>query len=143
MKPKKTNLNSTLEQLENDVWKDPGMVVSGLVSTIYSLRKKSLREFSTEDLRITIGQQVGLAYLIPLAINQLRKDILSEGDCYPGDLLKNVLEAEAGYWEKNKTQWEIVRDLVNENMDKFDPAKEYKDILMSFERFKQIDKFND
>ena len=142
MKAKKINLNNTLEQLENDIWEDPGEVTR-LVNTIYRLRKKPLREFTTEDLRITIGQQVGLAYLIPLAIDILKKDILSEGDYYPGDLLKNVLEIEAGYWSKNKNQWEIVRDLFNENRDKFVPDSDHKNILMSFERFRQIDIFND
>jgi hypothetical protein len=142
MKSKKTNLNSTLEQLENDNWNDPGEV-SGLVRTIHRLRKKPLREFTTEDLRVTIVQQFSLEFLIPLAIDQLRKDILSEGNYYPGDLLKNVLEVEAGYWGKNKSQWEAIRNLFNENSDKFVPANEYKDIMMSFERFKQIDIFND
>lgn len=142
MKTKKPNLNSSLEELETDSWGEPGEA-SSLVHTIHRLRKKPLREFTIEDLRISIGQQVGLDYLIPLAIGKLSRNILAAGDYYPGDLLKNVLEAEAVYWEKNKSNWIMVRDLVNAHLQQFEPVSDYKNIMLSFERFKQIDKFND
>jgi hypothetical protein len=47
-----------------------------------------------------IGQDIGLEYLIPLALERLRADPYAEGDCYPGDLLVNVLGSDAGFWRR-------------------------------------------
>jgi hypothetical protein len=63
-----------------------------------------LREFSVEDLRIMIGQNIGLQYLIPLALEHLRKHPLAEGDFYAGDLLKMVLAADPKFW-RDHPQW--------------------------------------
>ena len=45
-----------------------------------------------------IGQNIGLSYLVPLALEYLEKDPLAEGDFYPGDLLASVLRADARFW---------------------------------------------
>jgi len=37
-----------------------------------------------------IGQEIGLDYLMPLALTELEKDPMVEGDLYPGDLLGYV-----------------------------------------------------
>ena len=65
----------------------------------YRFRHVPLREFSVEDLRIMISQNIGLLYLIPLAIEELRKDPRAEGDFHPGDLLKAVLTADPKFWQ--------------------------------------------
>jgi CDI immunity proteins len=80
----------TLERLEGDVWSSPEFD-SSLVLTVHQLRKKPLADFTTEDLRIVIGQGVGLVHLIPIAISVLEKEPLAEGDFYPGDLLASVV----------------------------------------------------
>ena len=85
----KIDLNKTLEQLENDYWKEPSHD-SRLVLTCYLLRKKPLKDFEIEDFRILIGQDFSLDYLIPLALDKLEKDILAEGDYYQGDLLISI-----------------------------------------------------
>jgi hypothetical protein len=50
-------------------------------------------------LRITIGQNIGLEYLVPLALERLGDDPFAEGAYYPGDLLVSVLGAEALFWQ--------------------------------------------
>lgn len=87
----------SLEQLENDKWAKPDYD-SYLVNTVHRLRQKPLKDFSVEDLRIMIGQQIGLEYLIPLAIKVLEDNPYAEGDYYPGDLLKNVLAVNPRFW---------------------------------------------
>jgi len=67
---------------------------SYLVRTVHALRKKPIGEFTTEDLRITIGQGIGLAYLLPLALERLEIEPLATGHFYCGDLLTNVIRAE-------------------------------------------------
>ena len=46
-----------------------------------------------------IGQNIGLEYLVPLALERLHKDPFAEGDYYPCDLLVSVLGSEAHFWE--------------------------------------------
>ena len=133
----KPDLNQTLEQLEKETWKNPGYD-SYLATTIYSLRKKPLKDFSINDLRIVIGQNMGLDHLIPIAIEKLRKNLLAEGDFYPGDLLNNVLEVDESYWKKNKKQWQAIIELVESKRFVFESASQHRKLKRSFERFQQI-----
>ena len=107
----------TLEHLEKDVW-GPDTYGSKLTSTIHRLRKKVLNDFSIEDLRITIGQQEGLPYLVPLAIEVLKEDISAEGDFYEGDLLKAVLTVDPKFWKENREYWETVHFLIKTKKQK-------------------------
>ena len=56
---------------------------SGLVIRYHELWTVPLQELSCEDLRLLIGQKVGLPYLVPLALDALEFDPLEEGDLYP------------------------------------------------------------
>jgi hypothetical protein len=107
----------TLEQLEKDVW-EPDTYGSKLTSTIHRLRKKVLNDFTIEDLRITIGQQEGLPYLVPLAIEVLKEDLFAEGDLYEGDLLKAVLTVDGKFWRENREYWETVHFLIKSKKQK-------------------------
>jgi hypothetical protein len=87
---------------------------SYLVRTYQRLRKKPLEEFTTEDLRLMIGQESGLPYLIPLALEVLEKDLFAEGDLYEGDLLNAVLQVHPDFWKANRTHWESLNLLLSE-----------------------------
>jgi CDI immunity proteins len=80
----------TLEELESQIWDEPKLD-SSLVATCQRLRKKPIDEFTVEDLRIMVGQNIGLAHLLPRAIDVLDHHPLAEGDFYAGDLLANVI----------------------------------------------------
>ncbi|MDV4169294.1 contact-dependent growth inhibition system immunity protein [Rhodovulum sp. FJ3] len=79
----------TLEQLEKDVWPEPGFQ-SNLTMTCYELRKKELSKFTVEDLRIMLGQSIGAKYLLPMAIKILKENPFADGDFYEGDLLDAI-----------------------------------------------------
>lgn len=108
--------NKTLENLEKNIWpslnNDEG---SYLIKTCNALRKKQLKDFSIEELRVMIGQDIGLEYLIPMAIVVLEKDILAEGDLYEGDLLTSVLTSEKSFWKKSTDLWKITCELFEKN----------------------------
>ena len=90
------DLNQTLLDLEREKWSDPTVVWTPLTQRIRDLARIPLREFTVEDLRLLIGQERALDILLPLAIEELRKDPFAEGDMYVGDLLMTVLrEAKA------------------------------------------------
>ena len=109
----------TLENLEKTIWEKPEFH-SNLVLTCHKLRKKQLKDFSIEDLRIMIVQSFSLQYLIPLAIEELEKDILVEGHLYEGDLLKMVLTSDICYWKKQNNNWKVICDLFEINKSKID-----------------------
>lgn len=69
----------TLEELESEVWPAPDFD-SHLVVTCHQLRKKPIEDFTTEDLRIMIGQNIGLQFLMPQAITVLEGNPLADGD---------------------------------------------------------------
>ena len=87
----------TLDQLDPLAWGEPDFD-SGLVQTCHRLRRKPIGEYTVEDLRIMIGQKIGLRWLMPLALDVLEKDPLAEGDFSTGDLLSAVLRPTDEYW---------------------------------------------
>ena len=90
----------TLEQIENDYWGPPEFS-SHLVTTCHQLRQKPLCEFTAEDLRLMIGQSLSLPILVPLALDHLNGQPMAEGDFFPGDLLKNMLQLDGDLYKTN------------------------------------------
>jgi CDI immunity proteins len=116
MKLENNWMQKTLENLEKEKWKTFDSD-SRLIKRIKELRKVPLDNFSVEDLRLMIGQHESLEYLIPLAIEKLRVDILSEGDMYKGDLLLAVVNARQDYWDKATEQKGELIELINSNKE--------------------------
>ncbi len=108
----------TIENLEKQNFGVPNDAPTNLVKKCLQLCKIPLNQFTVEDLRLMIGQDFSLRYLIPLAIEHLKTDIFVEGDYFPGDLLKNVLSVDAKFWANNKDLWnelnEMIKDKRNE-----------------------------
>lgn len=133
----KADLNNTLEQLDKKIWSEPDYN-SLVVNTCHQLRKKPLRNFTIEDLRIMIGQNINLEFLIPIAIEQLKKNILAKGDFYEGDLLKNVLDCDSIFWASNRELWSTVKKLYSDSKQTFESGSTFKQIRKSFEHFEKI-----
>jgi hypothetical protein len=89
---KQFDRSKSIQQLEGEDWGDPTFHTH-LVRECYRLRRVPLRDFTAENLRIMIGQNIGLEYLVPLALERLQAEPYAEGDLYPGDLLVNVLRS--------------------------------------------------
>ena len=107
----------TLTQLEKKDWGEP-TYSSNLVKTCHALRHKVLRCFTAEDCRIMINQQIGLLYLVPIAINILNKNILTAGDLYEGDLLESVLRISDEHWKNNLQQHKDVKFILKRGKQK-------------------------
>jgi len=90
-----------LDILDPPAWSAELEYDSFLVRRVHELRLKPVGDFTVEDLRIMIGQQISLEQLVPRAIKRLVADPLAEADLYPGDLLAVVLRAKADYWERH------------------------------------------
>ncbi|WP_326608046.1 contact-dependent growth inhibition system immunity protein [Streptomyces sp. NBC_01800] len=61
------------------------------------------------DLRLLIGQDIGLPVLLPLAVEVLRDNPLAEGHMYEGDLLRAVLTRNSTVWSAHP---ELARQLT-------------------------------
>jgi hypothetical protein len=101
----------SLQELEKDDWGEPTHD-SYLVTTVHRLRRKPLAEFTVEELRIVIGQKIGLPFLIPLAVERLEEEPLAAGDFHPGDLLQAVIRAGEAFWADHPDFLQRVRKVV-------------------------------
>ncbi len=91
-----------LDELEGDAWETPeDGYPSLLVERCYVLRTVPVRELRPEDLRVLIGQNIGLEFLIPLALGLLEHQPLMDAEFYPGDLLGYTLSREDSFWQQH------------------------------------------
>ncbi|MCX4967340.1 contact-dependent growth inhibition system immunity protein [Streptomyces sp. NBC_00654] len=78
------------------------------VTTAHALRRRPIGELTVEDVRLLIGQGIGLPYLLPLALalalalalEVLRENPMAEGHMYEGDLLSAVLATNPSVWDE-------------------------------------------
>lgn len=92
--------DQTLDELEGVRW-GPAAYESYLVTNVHRLRRVPLKQYRLEDLRLMIGQQVGVDFLVPLALDHLGAHPLASGDFYPGDLLAAVVRLPDGFWSSH------------------------------------------
>ncbi|MFF3891491.1 contact-dependent growth inhibition system immunity protein [Streptomyces sp. NPDC001914] len=88
----------SLEELEGDRWGAPPPDATRLIATAHVLRSRPVGTLTVEDLRLLIRQDIGLAVLLPLAVEVLRDNPLAEGHMYEGDLLCAVLTRTPAVW---------------------------------------------
>ncbi|MFJ4778706.1 contact-dependent growth inhibition system immunity protein [Streptomyces sp. NPDC088762] len=104
----------TLDELEGIRWPDPPLGSTGLVRTVHMLRRKPISELTAYELGRLIGQDVGLRWTLPLAIEILR-DAASrqaEGGFFDDDLLSAVLTRSAEVWSAHPGLAAEVREVV-------------------------------
>ena len=101
----------SLKQLLGPLMKDT-TDRSPLANTCRALYEKPLKDFTVEDLRVMIGQEIGLEFLVPLAIEVLEENPFAAGDYYPGDLLSMVMKVEPGFWKTHQDLYWSVSEIV-------------------------------
>lgn len=144
MKPFTFNRRQSLEQLEKKFRTD-GDFPTPLVEKVYQYRKIPVGDLSTEQLRLLIGQDEGLIYLIPLAIEKLKTNIFAEGDLYEGDLLSAVLSSDRSFWSNHSHLHQEMETLFISNKNKIEEAvvsKKWRRLPEAIEAFRNIKPFN-
>lgn len=111
------NRDLSLEEIEGRRWSVPAGGETRLMATVRELRRKPIGGLTVEDMRLLIRQDVGVAYLLPLAMEVLRVNPLAEGDMYEGDLLAAVLTRSAEVWRDFPELRREVREIVSELAD--------------------------
>jgi hypothetical protein len=96
-------LGRTLEELDGERWGEPDQEATGLIRDCHRLRTIPVGELSIGELRLLLGQQIGIDWLVPLALERLQDDPLA-GEWYPGDVLNSVLQVGADYWDAHPSE---------------------------------------
>ncbi|HEX5825753.1 MAG TPA: contact-dependent growth inhibition system immunity protein [Candidatus Limnocylindrales bacterium] len=93
----------TLEELDGEHWEEPDDRATGLIRNAHRLRTVPIGSLSVDDLRLLLGQQIGVQWLVPVALEHLREDRFA-GGLYQGDLLNAVLRAGSKYWDEHPAE---------------------------------------
>ncbi|WP_214105000.1 contact-dependent growth inhibition system immunity protein [Acrocarpospora catenulata] len=107
----------SLEELDRDRWPVPPADATRLVAAVYALRRRPIGALTVEDLRLLIGQDVGLPHLLPLALEVLRDNPMAEGDMYEGDLLSAVVTRAPAAWSESLELKQELRVILLELAD--------------------------
>ncbi|WP_371552862.1 contact-dependent growth inhibition system immunity protein [Streptomyces sp. NBC_00554] len=107
------NRDRSLEELERGRWPAPPTGATRLVMTAHALRRRPIGELAVEDMRLLIGQDVGLQYLLPMALEVLRDNPMAEGYMYAGDLLSAVITRNPSVWGESAELRHELRMIVS------------------------------
>ncbi|WP_107409173.1 contact-dependent growth inhibition system immunity protein [Streptomyces misionensis] len=92
--------DKSIEELEGRRWPAPPEGSTSLVRGVHALRRRAIEDLSVEDLRRLIGQDVGLQWLLPVALDLFRATAPQEAETgwFDDDLLSAVLTRNADTW---------------------------------------------
>ncbi|MFD7866445.1 contact-dependent growth inhibition system immunity protein [Streptomyces sp. NPDC057682] len=107
----------SLEELERAGCPEPSPDSSRLVTTAHALRRRPIGELTVEDMRLLIGQHMGLPHLLPLALEVLRENPMAEGHMYEGDLLSAVLTRNPAIWAEFPELGRELNEIVSKLAD--------------------------
>lgn len=150
-KPKSLNKNymRSICQLEGWDWKgetiteeDDGMTAY----RCYKLTQKPLKDLSPEDICFLIGQECGLPYLVPIALEILERDFFIETEYYKGDLVEALLQISDNnkydYWPSHPVEKARFCEMYKSNQQNMEEALGYFwDVIKIIRR--RFDKFCD
>ncbi len=92
----------SLERLEGQRWPEPREDATPLVRAVHELRRRPVGHLRSDELARLITQDVGLPWLLPLAVRILRDTAPSQvaGGWYDDDLLYAVVTRKTQVWEQ-------------------------------------------
>ncbi|MFA3873757.1 contact-dependent growth inhibition system immunity protein [Streptomyces sp. MMCC 100] len=91
--PEPVDPAQSVEQLEGQRWPDPPQDATSLVKAVHGLRRRPGGDLRPDELARPITQDVGLSWLLPLAVRILRDTAPAQaaGGWYDDDLLYAVV----------------------------------------------------
>ncbi|GLW51349.1 hypothetical protein Stsp02_70100 [Streptomyces sp. NBRC 14336] len=107
------HLGRTLDELDPPRWEEPDASnATPLVRRVHALRRARLGELTPADLRTLVSQQVGLSFVLPLAVRLLLEEPMLDAYFYEGDLLFAVVNAPASAWALLPDLADQLRDVI-------------------------------
>lgn len=116
----------SLQQIEKADWGDPETAPTGVIERVLMARRMPIGEMDLFYLRCLIGQDVGMQYLVPRAMDVIEVNPLEETRYYPGDLICSLLGCDPQFW----INWPDLRDRLFEVIERLHdvPSTVAKDI---------------
>ncbi len=108
------NDSKTLQELEEKDWGEPDEAPTNMVRRCLVLRRVPLNQLSAEDCRLLLGQKIGAAFIVPIALRFLGENPMEGGDFLPGNLLQNVLRQPETFWQDHQSLWWEVKGILFE-----------------------------
>ena len=90
--------SKSIEELSEYCWFAPEYE-SNIVVTSHALRRKKLADLSLEDIRMGLFQQVGVTYLVPMALEIVEQDPFAESFNFPAEIVLALLLIPHDYWQ--------------------------------------------
>lgn len=85
---------------------------AGFIQKIHAIRNKCLRDFTADEVRVCLVQDVGTVYLLPKALNLLESNPWIDTEHYDGDLLNACIDIAAECWDLVKDARERMRAIL-------------------------------
>ncbi|WP_430377103.1 contact-dependent growth inhibition system immunity protein [Streptomyces sp. B1-3] len=108
--PPSADRSKSLEQLDGERWGEPPPDATSLVRTVHEWRRRPIGMLEPDELARLIGQDIGLPWLLPLAVEILRDEATEQsgGGFIDGDLLYALVTRSPEVWSDHP---EIAREL--------------------------------
>ncbi len=85
---------------------------AGFIQKIHAIRNKFLRDFTADEVRVCLVQDVGTVYLLPKALNLLETNPWIETEHYDGDLLNACINIDDQCWDLVKDARDRMRAIL-------------------------------
>jgi CDI immunity proteins len=96
-------------------WKtEKGPFPTPLVEKVNAALDVPLKDLKWPQVRLLIGQNIGLEFLMPWAIGAVTKRPLYCAELYDGDLLVTCLRVERDYWIAHMDQWHAMSSVLGQ-----------------------------
>lgn len=106
----RANHSKSLEQLDGEIWPQPPEDATSMVKNIHELRRRPIGTLEPHELARLIGQNIGLVWLLPLAVETLQEAApgQAQGGFFDEDLLYAAVTRSPDVWKKTP---ELAREL--------------------------------
>jgi hypothetical protein len=134
--------NKSICQIEGWDWKGEIITIEDDGMTAYrwyKLTQEPIKNLSHADISFLITQEIGLPYLVPVALDILKTDFFIETEYYKGDLVMALLKIsddnKYDYWPNHPVEKAKFCELYKNNQQNMEASLEYYwDIIKEIKR---------
>jgi hypothetical protein len=116
-------MTKSISELLGKEWPPLGPNASHFHRNLRDAVNKPVDSLTTADLRLLISQDIGLAFVMPLALSIVEQDPLIEVDYFRGDLLDAMLRASSDFYLDHpdiRRRMEEIVDKMPQALDRLD-----------------------
>ncbi len=114
---KKEKLNKTIQEIENDYWKEPSESITDFIKNCHKYRKKKVKNLEIREIITLLVQDIGSEILMPIVLEKMRNNIF-EADDYDGSTFIGFIEIfSANIWFNFPKYYKQLMEILNEKQD--------------------------